>query len=219
MTGIALIKPGTNDDEKGILFKASINFGEIQAFVCIRAIYLRQLCVGIVQLLPLLQQFSGNFIKSIDLHFEGLIQLFHGRTIGKAFKTPTEFISCLRELLPMFENCSPKFKFNMTIYQASNPTDIVPMIGSILEFCSVQASSSVQFLIPTTAEFYNGPEQSRQIEAISDWLHRRFDSETSTASLVRRFLTLGSGHGNVLNVHDDSVEHLIEMLKLARILL
>ena len=107
----------------------------------------------------------------------------------------------------------------MTIYQASNPVDIVPLIGFTLELSSVQASSSIQFLIPTTAEFYNGPEQSRQIEAISDWLHRQCDSETSTTSLVRRSLTLGSGHGNVLNVHDDSVEHLIEMLKLARILL
>ena len=155
MTGIALIKPGTNDDEKRILFNTSTNVEEIQAYVCIQTIYLRQLWSGIVQLLPLLQQFSGNFIKSMNLHFKGLIQSFHGSPIEKSFQTFTEFISCLREFLPVFENCSPQFNFNMTIYQASNPVDIVPLIGFTLELSSVQASSSIQFLIPTTAEFYS----------------------------------------------------------------
>ena len=88
MTGIALIKPGTNDDEKRILFNTSTNVEEIQAYVCIQTIYLRQLWSGIVQLLPLLQQFSGNFIKSMNLHFKGLIQPFHGSPgVGRKYHT------------------------------------------------------------------------------------------------------------------------------------
>ena len=212
MAGVAIVKPGLKGFNKHVFFKESANVGAIPAFVCIQTVCMSQFCPAFARLLPLLQQFSGNFIKSLDFQLEGWIgSPFCGTSL-------TAFTFCLRQLFSIFKSCSPQFTFSVTVRQIE---DTIPLIGSTLQLASVKACSSVCFLISTTDCYLKETEQPQNVDAFSDWLHVQYGSETPSAPV--RHLTIGSGlpeRNCALNLDPaaaaDFVERLVDTLKQAR---
>ena len=208
MTGVAIVKPELKGFNKHVFFKDSANVGAIPAFVCLQSVCMSCFCPANVRLLQLLQQFSGNFIKSLDFKLEGWIDRpFYGTSL-------TAFTFCLNKLFSIFKNCSPQFTFSVTVRKIE---DTIPFIDSTLQLTSVKASSRVCFLIVTNACRL---EQSQNVDAISDWLHLQCDSETPSAPV--RHLTIGSGlpeRNCALKLDSaaaDFVERLVDALKQAR---
>ena len=212
MTGVAIVKPGLKGFNKHVFFKDSASVGAIPVFVCFQSVCMSRFCPAFARLLPLLQQFSGNFIKSLDFQLEGWIgSPFCGTSL-------TAFTFCLHKLFSIFKNCSPQFTFSVTVRQIE---DTIPLIGSTLQLASVKASSSVCFLISTTDCYLKETEQSQNVDAISDWCHLQCGSETPYAPV--RHLTIGSGlpeHNCALKLDSaaaaDFVERLVDALKQAR---
>ena len=169
-------------------------------------VYMRPVWPAITQLLSFLQQFSGNFIKSLELHLNGSID----PSYKKGFLTQTEYFYCLHRMLSNFINCSSKLTFCVNI-PLSQLRDTLPLIGSTLMHSSVQPSNNVRFLFSSITGIFQ-LQQSFPIRAISDWLHRQYACETPLE------LTIGSGNDHLLNIRSDSVVQLIDALKIVRLL-
>ena len=206
----------------------SVDFEPIPSFVRIKSVYMRQFWPSIAQhLLPLIKQFSGNFINSLNVRLNASIgldyNLFGGtfRSFGELFASPVGLMSCLHVMLGVFEQCSPQFTFCLDINDEYQRIDTLPLIASILELPLVEASDNVHFLIPTIIlrRHYNDDndayrvKQSRLFDVISDWLHRPYVSGTPPVGHMRS-LEIGSAkNGQRLSISEDNVEQLIDHLK------
>ena len=120
---------------------------------------------SITQFVPLLQKFT--YTDSVKFCAYTNI----GRPHSNCFSHSTYFLSCLSDkVLPILNGYTPHFYFNVYSWDAN---DAMSSIGSILTFPQVQASSNVELYVKAS---FNPPmpQQSLQIDAISDWLHRQF---------------------------------------------
>ena len=210
---------GLNDGEPPIFFMSTVDFGEIPPFVRIESVYMRQFWPSISRhLLPLLKQFSGNFTNSLMLHLNSSIDL----DFIESFATSMEFLSCLRVLLEIFEQCLPQLTFcvNFRYYQQ---LDSLSLIASTLELSSVQASEKVHFLFPAFGEGYRNNNQhafQNQVKVISDWLHRPYVKGGNHRSEYIRSLAIGSTEieHRLMLISRSSIEQLIENLKVVSFL-
>ena len=220
VTGISLRKLWLNYETR-IFFMPSVDFGAIPPFVRIESVFMRQFWPSIAQhLLPLLKQFSGNFIDSLNLHLNGSIgtdyyyYLNCSKSFDESFKSEAEFVSCLPGMLEIFEQCLPRLTFCVNSPQL---IDTMFLIASTLELHSVQASDNVNLLIPTVRGFCSTdyPYQNK-IKVISNWMHRQHVSgKPSAKPTISRSLTIGSIEGdNMSIISANCVRQLIEILKL-----
>ena len=219
---------------------STVDFGEIPPFVRIKSVYMRQFWTSISRhLLPMLKQFSGNFISSLNVRLNASIDWYNklpGHSFNdrdffpinydEFFASPMEFVSCLREILEIFEQCLPQFTFcvNDPYYQEM---DSLSLIASTLGLSSVQVSDNVRFLFPALSEYYyhrdNQHSFQNQVKVISDWLHRpymRSSSNTPSFECIRS-LTIGSTERGLrlMSISRNNIEQLIEDLKLVSFLL
>ena len=226
--GVSLRKHDLNfyDCEARILFTPSVDFGEIPPFVCIKSVYMHQFWPSIAQyLLPLLKQFSGNFINSPEFHLIasiGFDYYLSGEPFksDKFFSSPEEFVSSLRGILEIFKRCSPHFTFFVNSRQ-HHQMDTLLLIASALELPSVQASENVHFFIPTfpTIRGFCSTQQSHQnlFKIISDWLHLDRHNGNPPVKQTTRSLTIGSAErDNMLTITPICVQQLIDILKVVR---
>ena len=98
ITGISLSKPDLENEEKRIIFKPDATIGSIPPYVKIKPIWI---CIwpSTSQLFPLLLQFSTTYANSPDIHLHVRID----ENFKHCFRTPTDFLSCLRKkMLPIF---------------------------------------------------------------------------------------------------------------------
>ena len=192
---------------------------------------MRQFWPSIAQhLLPLLKQFSSNFINSPKFRLDASIYLYTLLSFtddnDKFFATQTEFVSCLRVMLGIFEQCSPQLNFCLKIRHNQN-MESLPLIASTLELPSVQASKNVHFLLPadfympSIYGYYTGNYQhsrQEQVKAIPDWLHRPCVSSSTVRTPqveYTRSLTIGSTEREhrLKSISRIDIEPLIEDLK------
>ena len=207
-----------------------VNFGKIPPFVCIKSVHVRQFWPAIAQhLFPLLKQFSGNYIDALKFHLDASIDLHHlavhsqgyDRSFDELFASQMEFVSCLRKMLEIFEQCSSQLNF--CLYVKSFRMDSLSLITSTLELSSVQASENVHFILPALGGYYfrnNQHSFQNQVKVISDWLHRPYGSGGNHRSKYIRTLTIGSiqrGH-RLTSISEDNVVQLIDDLKVASFL-
>ena len=234
VTGISLIRKfGLNDKEKCVVFMPTVDFGTIPSFLRIKSVYMRQFWPQIIQLLPLLKQFSDNYDNSLNFHLNGSFvfnyHLFghilqeYENSFGKFFKSEAEFVSCLRGMLQIFERCPSQFTFCMNS-RSRKQMGTLPLIASTLELPSVQASENVHFIFPNTDYCPRHIQYSytNQVKVISDWLHRSYvhgGTGTPPVEYIRS-LTIGSTEREhmLMTVLRDNIEQLIEDLKVVSFL-
>ena len=210
----------------------SVDFGiAIPPFVRIKSVYMRQFWPSISQhLLPLLKQFYGNFMNSLNFRLDGTIRFDNG-LFGKStcsgilfqddlFAGQNEFMFCLCEMLEIFGQCSPQFTFCMN-GRTHQQMDTLPLIASALELPSVQASNNVHFLIPINNAFFSTQLSYQNLfKAICDWLHldRHYDNgKPPVKQTTNRSLTIGSADSFYMLFLDsiDCIEQLIDIVKVA----
>ena len=218
MTGVSVIKPGLDYDEKRIIFKPDAEIGPIPAFLRINSILMYGFKPSFTRFLPLFQHFSSAFTDSPHFYSYTYIGQ-HWAEDSDWFHAPPQFLSCLtQKILPIFNGCRPTFVFSLYSKQidtirrrnSKNTQDIMPLIGSILELPHVQASSNVRFFI--SGQLNPNTQLSLEIDAISDWLQRPF---VEPASKYYRTLQISS-RKNLLSVHSNSVTLLIDTVKAVR---
>ena len=199
-----------------------MDFGEIPPFVCIKSVYIRQFWPQIIRLLPLLKQFSGNFITSLKFHLNASIgDCTFGS--GELFASPMEFVSCLRGMLELFELCSPQFTFCVNRRQPQQK-DTLTLIASTLELSSVQTSENVHFLLPAIDEncswnqpysYQNLSKEISDLKVISEWLHQPYERGSTPPIEYVRSLTIRSTEREhrLISISEDDVVQLIDDLK------
>ena len=199
-----------------------VNFGAIPPFVCIKSVYMSQFMPWIVQpLLPLLKQFSGNFITSPKFHLNSSIGLdsnfYSLKSADESFKGEAEFVSCLHGTFEIFEQCLPPLTFCVN---SPKQIDILALIASALELLSVQVSEKVHFLLPAhifISLFVPYVFQKNKVKVISDWLHRPYvrGGTPPTEYICIRSLTIGSTQreDGPMKSSQNNIEQLIEDLK------
>ena len=204
----------------------NVDFGPIPPFVHIKSVYMRQFWPQIIRLLPLLRQFSGNFTNSLMLHLNTSIDWYNlrghsftGSDIGRSYDVFLEFVSCLRIMLEIFEQCLPLLTFCVNYQQM----DILSLIASTLELSSVQESEKVHFLFPAFGGGYRNNNQhsfQNQVKVISDWLHRPYVKGGNNRSEYIRSLAIGSTEieHRLMLISRSSIEQLIEDLKVVSFL-
>ena len=228
LTGVALTKLDLNDDKTRIFFLPNVDFGEIPPFVCIKSVYIRQFWPQIIRLLPLLKQFSGNFINSLKAHLNASIGLDCTFGSGELFASPMEFASCLRKMLEIFELCSPQFTFCVNGHQRKQK-DTLTLIASTLELSSVQTSENVHFLLPAINEncswnipysYKNLSKEISDLKVISEWLHQPYERGSTPPIEYVRSLTIRSTEREhrLISISEDDVVQLIDDLKLVSFL-
>ena len=192
----------------------SVDFGAIPSFVRIKSVYMHQFWPSIAQsLLPLLKQFSGNFINSLKFHLNASIADNDVKLFGEFFANSMDFVLCFLGMLKIFERCSPQFTFCVN-GRSFQRMDSRPLIASTLELPSVQASDNVHFLFPAVV-FVENLGGQHALKVISDWLHRPYVRGSSPSIEYVRSLTIGSTkrEHRLVSISRNSIEQLIEDLK------
>ena len=189
---------------------------------------MRQFWPSISQhLLPLLKQFSGNYDKSLKFHLNGSIDFNrylsghsltdNDKSFDEFFASPVEFVSCLRGMLGIFEQCSPQFTFCVNS-RTRQQKETLPLIASTLELPSVQASENVHFLFPAIYNWNN--QHQNHVKVISDWIHRTYVIASTPPVEYIRSITIGSAEKDhrLISISENDVKQLIEDLKLVSFL-
>ena len=187
---------------------------------------MRQFWPSIAQhLLPLLKQFSGNFINSLKFHLNASIADNDVKLFGEFFANSMDFVLCFLGMLKIFERCSPQFTFRVN-NQSFQRMNSLPLIASTLELSSIQASENVCFIFPavvfveTLLQYSNQNLLKVDLKVISDWLHRPYmRGSTPTVEYIRS-LTIGSKEREhrLTSIPQNNIEQLIEDLKVVRYL-
>ena len=88
--------------------------------------------------------------------------------IGIDVATPSNFLSCLSKILPIFDG---QLTFQMHF---DEPSNTMPVIGSILQHPHVKASLCARFaqIFIDEQSIEDDMQRSLQIDTISDWLHQ-----------------------------------------------
>ena len=212
-----------------------VNFGEIPPFVRIKSVYMLQFWPAIARHLSLLEQFSGNFINSLNLHLHASDDWYKllghlstdsaksSEAFGEYFASSMEFLPCICEIFEIFKQCLPQLIFHVngtSNHKSNQQVDLLPLISSILELPSVQSSENVHILFPDNgycrwADFEYAYDD--QVHIISDWLHRPYVSGSNSTPPVEhiRSLTIGSTERKhwLTGISRNNIEQLIEVLK------
>ena len=192
------------DDERRTIFKPSAKIGPISPFVRIDTIFIDCLKTCVVQLLPLLRQFSSA--------------IYHPYVcIGINVETPARFLSYLSDkIVPLFDGCKPQFEFQMHF---DEPRNTMPVINSILQFPQVKASVCTRLLV-TEELIEDDMQHSLQIDVISDWLHQQVHQpsfpyyRTLEIEILSDFDVEDDEEMLPVVVRLESVERLIDTLKM-----